>query len=122
MVALQELLNNKYLSNKGTNIIEIENQGSPTGTLNLKDYTNLETLKLYGNNINDETYFSIIQSIPNKDKIKALGFGNNPIRNPRFDYIGANFPNLEWFSLSGDPIDLNISLKGLEKCRKLRDL
>jgi len=122
MVTLQELLNQQYSNNKGTSIIEIENKGNPVGALDLKEFPNLDTLELYGNGINDDAYFKTIQSIPNKDKIKVLGFGNNPIKNPRFDYIGDTFPNLERFSLWGNPIDLNISLKGLEKCGKLKEL
>jgi len=122
MTTLQELLNNKYSNNKGTNIIELENQGNPTGALDLKEYTNLDTLKLYGDGINDDNYFAIIQSMPNKEKIKTLGFGNNPIKNPRFDYIGANFPNLEEISFYLDPVADSASMKGLEKCRKLRNL
>ncbi|MCE8159301.1 MAG: hypothetical protein I3270_01875 [Candidatus Moeniiplasma glomeromycotorum] len=125
MTTLQELLDKQYLniSDKGSiKKIELENKGSPTGALDLREFTNLETLKLYGDGINDANYFSIIQSIPNKEKIKALGFSNNPIKNPRFDYVGDNFPNLEWLSLGGgNPIDPNTSLKGLGKLTKLKD-
>ncbi|CAI2174712.1 15419_t:CDS:2 [Funneliformis geosporum] len=120
MATLQEILNNKYSSNKGTEEIRLENQGSPTGALDLKEYVNLKQLHLFGNGIDSENYLKIIQSIPNKDKIIQFGLGGNKISDPRFDYVGANFPNLEWLSIGN--ISDDTSMKGLEKLKKLKEL
>ena len=118
MTTLQEYLNHVYPEKE---IKDIKINSTLEGVMDLKEYTNLNNLSLSAH-LDNERYLKTIQSIPNKNRINTFIFAGNNITDPNFDYLGDNFPNLDLLRFTDNPIDPNLSVKGLGKCKYLRYL
>jgi peptide methionine sulfoxide reductase MsrA len=89
----------------------------------LRGYDRLTMLEFtVGTNLNNESFLKVIKSVSNKNYITHLMFHNNDITDPNCEYIGDNFPNLQWLGFRNNPIGPNMSVKGLGKCKNLQNL
>jgi len=119
MVTIQEYINEHHKLSSTTSIIHLDNQLLWQSDVDLSEFTGLFHFYAPGNKLTD---IHFLKTLKNKEKILSLDFSNNKIEDPDFDFIGNNFPNLQNLNLADNPIDKNLSLKGLFKCTKLNSL
>ena len=74
-----------------------------TGTMDLKEFANLESLNAYQNKF---AHFNFLFTLPNKSKLKKVNLFGNEIENIDLSFarLFREFPNLEQINLGNNPL------------------
>lgn len=95
----QQHINNKTNKEK-IRYLDISNNDL-VGEANLKDFTNLQSLNAYNNQLGSMEF---LNSLPNKEKLRSINFFGNQVKEIDLAWLLKEFPNLKKINCGNNPI------------------